>query len=139
MHVGLYTLCWDGVLAAAGCASLAAVATGSLHRVPAGTLNVQLKAPGKDAGQLLVGLPLLLQELVGMTNSYTTNLFTLSPSQHHFLSKGRGLGNQMVLLNVNKNTARAPVPCVMSSSGSPFAAESPPLGLEQRLHSAGVC
>lgn len=55
------TLCWDGVLAAAGCGGLAAVATGSLHRVSAGTMKVQLEASGQNPDQLLVGLALLLQ------------------------------------------------------------------------------
>lgn len=53
------TLWGNGVLGAAGCCRLSAVATGTLQGVSTGALSVQLKATGQSQGQLLVYLHII--------------------------------------------------------------------------------
>lgn len=56
----MFTLWGDGVLWAAGCVGLAAVAAGALQGISAGAVDVQLEAAGQSSGQLLTGLPVHL-------------------------------------------------------------------------------
>ena len=59
------TLGGDGVLGAAGCCGLGAVATGALKRIPAAPLGVQLEAPRQGQCQFLTSLHLLSRLQVG--------------------------------------------------------------------------
>lgn len=81
----MHTLRRDGVLRAAWRIGLAAVAARALQRVSAGAVDVQLEATGQNPGQLLMGLPVLLQGATRTcidTHTHTHTMLVLLITSH---------------------------------------------------------